>query len=101
MDALNALIETLKAKKVITDLESDILKTSKECRQNSFERGSAEARMELNYTKYNDIFIKASEIPGVVLQSTSSLSNEEIISNLQYQLSLLAEKEWEAQCSGQ
>lgn len=97
MDALSALIEVLNAKKDITDLESDILETFKEHSQNPFERKFAEARMEQNYTKYSDIFAKAAVIPGVILRPSSALLDQEIVSNLQYQLSLLAEKEWEAQ----
>ena len=53
--------------------------------------------MEQNYTKYRDIFAKAAAIAGVAPQPSSTLSDQEIISNLQYQLSMLAEKEWEAQ----
>ena len=94
MDALSVLIEMLKAKKDITDLESDILETFKEYKQKPFERKSAESRMEQNYTKYKDIFAKAAVIPGAVLRPSSVLSDQEIISNLEYQLSLLAEKEW-------
>lgn len=101
MDALSVLIEVLKAKKELTDLESDILETFKEYRQNPFARKSAEARMEQNYTKYGDIFAKAAVVAGVAPQPSSTLSDQEIIGNLQYQLSMLAEKEWEAQRNGQ
>lgn len=101
MDAFSVLIEVLKAKKDITDLESDILETFKEYRQNPFTRKSAEARMELNYTKYRDIFAKAAVVPGMVPLPSSALSDQEIIGNLQYQLFLLTEKEWEAQRNGQ
>lgn len=100
MDALSVLVEILKAKRDITDLESDILETFKEYRQNPFERKSAETRMEQNYTKYKDILAKAAVVPGVVLRPSSALSDQEVVSNLQYQLSLLAEKEWEAQRIG-
>lgn len=101
MDALSVLVEALKEKKDITDLESDILETFKEYKRNPFERQSAEARMEQNYTKYRDIFAKAAVVAGVAPQPSSTLSDQEIIGNLQYQLSLLTEKEWEAQRNGQ
>lgn len=100
MDTLAVLIETLKLKEVITDLESDILETFKEYRRDPFDRKAAEKRMDMNYTKYNDIFKKAAEVPGVVYLPSSALSDEDILSNLQYQLLLLAKKEWEAQHSG-
>ena len=100
MDALSVLIELLKAKKDITDLESDILETFKEYRQNPFERKSAEVRMNQNYTKYRDIFAKAAKVAGAAPQPSSTLSDQEIANNLQYQLSMLAEKEWEAQRNG-
>ena len=101
MDMLSALIEILEAKKYLTDLESDILETFKEYKQKPFERKSAESRMEQNYTKYRDIFVKAAVVAGVAPQPSSTLSDQEIIGNLQYQLSMLAEKELEAQRNGQ
>lgn len=100
MDALSALIETLKIKESITDLESDILETFKEYKRRPFERKSAETRMNLNYAKYKDIFKKVAVVPGVVPIPSSTLSNKDILSNLQYQLVLLAEKERGEQHNG-
>lgn len=100
MDTLSAMIEALKAKEAITDLESDILETFKEYKRKPFERKSAETRMDLNYAKYKDIFKKAAVVPGVIPLPSSALTNEEVISNLQYQLALLTEKELGEQHNG-
>ena len=100
MDVLSALIETLKAKETLTDLESDILETFKEYKRKPFKRKSAESQMNLNYAKYKDIFKKAAVVPGVVPLPSSALPNEDIISNLQYQLASLVEKELGEQHNG-
>ena len=101
MDALGALIEQLKAKEVITDLESDILETSKELSKEPFDRPSASLRMGLNYGKYPEIFIEASIASGGSAQPNYTLSNDAIRDNLQWQLQKLAQKELEAQHYGE
>ena len=101
MDALGALIEQLKAKEVLTDLESDILETSKELSKEPFDRPSASLRMGLNYGKYPEIFIEASIASGGSAQPNYTLSNDAIRDNLQWQLQKLAQKELEAQHYGE
>ena len=101
MDMLSALIEMPKPKKDVTEIEADILETFKECRQKPFQRQSAEKRMDKNHTRYGDIFAKAAVVPGVAPMPSSALPDADVISNLQYQLSMLAEKECETQKSGQ
>ncbi len=97
MDNISALIEALRAKKVLTELESDILETTKELTKHPFNRLSAELRMGLNYTKYADIFVAIGSSSGGTAQPSYTLSDQEIHDNLQQQLLMLASKEWEAQ----
>ena len=101
MDALSALIEQLKVKSVLTDLESDILETSKELSKKPFDRPSASLRMGLNYGKYPEIFIEAGMASGGSAQPNYTLSDDEIRDNLQWQLLKLAQKELEAQHHGE
>ena len=101
MDALSALIEQLKVKSVLTDLESDILETSKELSKEPFARSSASLRMGLNYGKYPDIFIEAGIASGGSAQPNYTLSDDAIRDNLQWQLLKLAQKELEAQQHGE
>lgn len=92
MDALGAMIEQLKTKEVITDLESDILETSKELSKEPFDRPSASLRMGLNYGKYPEIFIEAGIASGGSAQLRYTLSDDAIRENLQWQLLKLAKK---------
>ena len=99
--ALDTLIAGLKAKSVITDLESDILETSKELSKEPFARPSASLRMGLNYGKYPEIFIEAGIASGGSAQLRYTLSDDAIRDNLQWQLLKLAQKELEAQHHGE
>ena len=101
MDALSALIEQLKVKEIVTDLESDILETSKELSKEPFARPSASLRMGLNYGKYPEIFIEAGIASGGSAQLRYTLSDDAIRDNLQWQLLKLAQKELEAQHYGE
>lgn len=96
MDNISALIETLKAENIMTELESDILETTKELTQHPFSRPSAELRMGLNYTRYADIFVAIGSSSRGTAQPSYTLSNQEIHDNLQQQLLMLAAKVWEA-----
>ncbi len=101
MDNISALIEALKAKKVLTELESDILETAKELTQHPFNRPSAMLRMGLNYTKYFDIFVAIGSSGGRTAQPSYTLSDQDIHDNLKQQLLMLAAKEWDEQQKNQ
>ena len=96
MDVVSVLIEWLKDKKQLSQLESDFVETFKELMKNPFDRRSAELRMGLNYGRYLDIFAEAGIVSGGTAQPNYTLSDNEIRSNLQWQLIKLAEKEQEA-----
>ena len=101
MDTLSILIGELKAKKVLTELESDILDTVKELERQPFDRSSAEHQMTTNYTKHCDIYLTVGAIGGGTAQPSHTLSDEEVKDNLGQQLPLLVAKEWEAQQRGE
>ncbi len=96
MDSISTLIEFLKSKKQLSQLESDFVETFKELMKNPFDRRSAELRMGLNYGGYLDIFAEAGIVLGGTAQPNYTLSDDEIRSNLQCQLLKLAGKEQEA-----
>ena len=93
MDAVSVLIEWLKDKKQLSQLESDFVETFKELTKDPLERPSAALRMGLNYGRYLDVFADAGIVSSGTAQPDYTLSDEEIRSNLQWQLLKLAEKE--------
>ena len=93
MDVVSVLIEWLKDKKQLSQLESDFVETFKELTKDPFERPSAELRIGLNYGRYLDVFAEAGIVSGGTAQPDYTLSDEEIRSNFQWQLLKLAEKE--------
>ena len=93
MDIVSVLIEWLKDKKQLSQMESDLVETFKELTKDPFERPSAALRMGLNYGRYLDVFAEAGIVSGGTAQPDYTLSDEEIRSNLQWQLLKLAEKE--------
>lgn len=101
MDAVSLLIEWLKEKRQLTQLEADFLETFKELSKVPFDRFSASMRMGLNYRKYQEILFETKCVLGVNAQPDYTLSNDEIRNNLQWQLLKLAEKEQEALRHGQ
>lgn len=101
VDAISVLIEWLKEKKQLSPLESDLLETSKELYKVPFDRPSASLRMGINYGRYHDVFEEAGIVSGGTPQPDYTLSDNEIRSNLQWQLLKLAEKEQEALRHGQ
>lgn len=101
MDDVSVLIEWLKEKRQLSQLESDLVETSKELIKEPFERSSASLRMGLNYGRYFDVFAEAGIVSGGTAQPSYTLSNEEIKDNLQWQLLKLTEKEQVALRHGQ
>ena len=96
MDEISILIEWLKEKKQLSQLESDLVETSRELTKEPFNRLSAVLRMGLNYRRYPEIFVEAGCVSGGNAQPDSTLSDEEIRRNLEWQLLKLTEKEQEA-----
>lgn len=101
MDAVSLLVETLKEKKVLSQLESDIVETLNEFTKEPFHRPSALLRMELNYGRYPDIFLEAGLVSGDTAQPADTLTDEAVVANLRWQLLKLAEKKLKEQKHGQ
>lgn len=94
MDKVNMLIETLKAKQIITPLEKDILDTWNELHKNPFSMESAEKQVAMNDVNHKDIFDRIAALPTTVVKLRSTITEADIRYNLINQLNMLAEKEF-------
>lgn len=96
MDAISVLIEALRAKKVITSLEKDIVDTWDELYKNPFAMESAERQVAMNDANHKDIFEKIALLPTTVLKPRYAITENDIRYKLTNQLNMLIEKEWNA-----
>ncbi len=94
---IEILIDFLKNKQVITNLEKDILDTVNEIVSQPFDRKSAEKKIIENNLKYPEVFTTICTMPENVLLPFSQVNDMDIIKNLQKQLMLLCGKEEEKQ----
>lgn len=93
MDAVSVLIEMLRAKKMITPLEKDILDTWNELHKIPFSMKSAERQVAMNDANHKDIFDKIAALPTTIPKPRCAINEDDIRYNLTNQLSMLAEKE--------
>lgn len=92
---VDLLIEYLKQKQFITDLEKDIIDTWHELKKVPFDRQGAEKKIKENILKYRDIFIIIRTTPGTINKPFAQATDEEMEGNLFRQLELLCIKEVE------
>lgn len=90
---IEILINVLKNKQFITDLEKDILDTENKIVSQPFDRKSAEKKIVENNSKYPEVLITICAMPGTVSLPFSQVSDMDIIENLHKQLVLLCGKE--------
>lgn len=100
MDAVSMLIEALKAKKMITPLEKDILDTWNELNKNPLAMESAERQVVMNDANHKDIFNKIALLPTTVSKPRYAITENDIRYNLANQLIMLIEKERNATNGG-
>ena len=87
------LIEYLKQKQYLTDLEKDILDTWNELQKDPLDRKSAQAQIIKNNTKHPDVFTAVSALPTTVIRPFDQVMESDIQYNLEKQLEVLAVKE--------
>ncbi len=90
---IEILIDILKNKKFITDLEKDILDTENKIISQPFDRKSAENKIVENNSKYPEVLTTICAMPGIVSLPFSQVNDIDIIENLHKQLVLLCGKE--------
>lgn len=94
-DVVSFLIEFLKSKSIITDLEKDLLDTFNEYVKKPFDKNSAERKIVENNAKYPEIFCAISTKSTTVVKSFSKATEDDIKYNLSQQIELLSTKELE------
>ena len=87
------LIEYLKQKQYLTDLEKDILDTWNELQKNPFDRSAAQKQVVQNNAKHPEIFVAIAALPATETRPFEQATDSDIRYNLEKQLAALAAKE--------
>lgn len=90
---IKVLIECLKEKQFITELEKDILDSWHGLQKEPFNRQELEKKIMENNAKYPEIFVKISTTPGIITKPFKQVTDEEVRKNLLMQVELLCVKE--------
>ena len=90
---IKALIEYMKQKQFITELEKDILDSWYELKKQPFDRQEIEKKIRENNAKYPEILVAISATPGIVRKPFEQVTNEEVRNNLIMQIEFLCAKE--------
>ena len=86
------LIEYLRQKKGLTNLEKDIWDTWNELQKSPFDYGSAQIQVAKNDTKYPMVYAKIASLPTTVPKARGQITDIDIRYNLAMQLEALVEK---------
>lgn len=89
----NFLIEYLRQKQYLTDLEKDILDTWNELQKNPFDRSAAQKQVIQNNAKHPEIFVAIAALPATETRPFEQATDSDIRYNLENQLAALAAKE--------
>lgn len=87
------LIEYLKQKQYLTNLEKDILDTWNELQKNPFDRSAAQKQVIQNNAKHPEIFVAIAALPATETRPFEQATDSDIRYNLEKQLAALAAKE--------
>ena len=87
------LIEYLKQKQCITDLEKDILDTWNELQKKPIDRSAAQKQIIQNNAKYPEVFAAIATLPTTEARPFSQATESDIRYNLEKQLAALAAKD--------
>ena len=97
---VSALINLLRLKNDITPLQKDILDTAEVLERNPFDFNAAHKQMVSNNTKHPEILRALIATPGVVQKTAETLTSDDVVFTLRYQLTGLVATETEAQLNG-
>ena len=90
---LDMLWEYLKEKKIINELEQDILSTIETYMQIPFDRDKGENKIIENNVKHIDICCFISYIPGIINKPFNQADDIDIKANLYFQIEAMAIKD--------
>lgn len=89
----NQKIQTLRANKMITPLQKDILDTWDVLNEEPFDVTKAQAQMRSNNINYPEMISTIGSMPDTVYKTAEMLTEEDIVFTLQKQLEILVAKE--------
>ena len=90
--AIDMLLEYLKNKKVLSDLEKDIYSTANICRKMPFDREEGRKKIIENNSKHPDICVSINSTPGRTIKPFDQVTDEDIRYNLWLQVVELCAK---------
>ena len=90
--ALELIVEYLKQKKQLTDLESDFIKTWNVLYSRPFDSDAAKQKLFDNNTKQPDIYMFIMAIPASAKKPITELTEDDLKYNLRNQLEQMALK---------
>ena len=79
----NFLIEYLRQKQYLTDLEKDILDTWNELQKNPFDRSAAQKQVIQNNAKHPEIFVAIAALPATETRPFEQATDSDIRYNLE------------------
>lgn len=91
---MDLLIESLKQKADLTELEADILDTWKKSKKR-FLDDSAKIRIATNNAKYDDLTVKVNSLPATVIKRADQITEYDLRYILNMQLAFLCIKKIE------
>lgn len=91
---INYVLEYLKQKYDLSDLEKDIVSTITKYNEQPFDRKGAEQKVIENNLKYQDIFVAITAMPGISVIPFSEVSDEGVRENLKMQIEAMCFKEY-------
>lgn len=91
---VQTVLEYLKQKYNLSDLEEDIISTITKYNEQPFDRKGAEQKIIENNMKYQEIFVAITAMPGISVIPFSEVSDEEVQENLKMQIEAMCFKEY-------
>ena len=90
---ITTVLEYLKQRHNLTDLEKSIIETANELSKHPFQRDSAERKVGENYLMHGDLFENDFKYASALVQPLNLLPDEDILGNLKFQLLKMRAKE--------
>ena len=90
---ITTVLEYLKQRHNLTDLEKSIIETANELSKHPFQRDSAERKVGENNLMHGDLFENEFKYASALVQPLNLLPDEDILGNLKFQLLKMCAKE--------
>lgn len=90
---LELILNYLKQKGILSDLDKDMLSTIDKFTERTFDRKGSEQKIIENNSRYPDIFLSISAMPGIERRPFDNLTDSEVQNNLFLQIQAMWIKE--------